>query len=68
MIGKPKKLFQGGHVTCVGEERNVYVTGFWKTGKEMEGQHEYVPLGNWVWGGVVTETGLELCSLEEMWY
>jgi hypothetical protein len=29
----------------MGEERNVYVTGFRKTEKEME-QHEDIPLGN----------------------
>jgi hypothetical protein len=28
------------------EERNVYVIGFWRTEKEMEGQHEDIPLGN----------------------
>jgi hypothetical protein len=30
----------------MGEERNVYVTGVWKTEKEVEEQHEDISLGN----------------------
>jgi hypothetical protein len=30
----------------MGEERNVYVTGFWKTKMEVEEQHADIPLGN----------------------